>query len=83
MNLVEKAKAVDLVLHELDEEIKKFQSWSLLGCALGCGKCCFKPDIEATPLEFLPLALKIFKTVKLKRGWTSLKITRKKKSVWY
>jgi hypothetical protein len=33
-----------------------------LGCDYGCGKCCFKPDIEATPLEFLPFALHLFKT---------------------
>jgi Fe-S-cluster containining protein len=57
MNLEEKSQAVIKVLHELDEEIKQFQSWSSLGCRFGCGKCCFKPDIEATPLEFLPFAV--------------------------
>jgi len=61
MNLVEKAEAVGRVLHELDDEIKKFQSWSSLKCTFGCGRCCFKPEIEATPLEFLPLALYIFR----------------------
>jgi Fe-S-cluster containining protein len=60
MNLIEKAGAVERVLYELDEEIKKFQTWSTLGCKVGCGKCCTKADIEATPLEFLPLALSIW-----------------------
>ena len=59
MNLIEKAVAVEAVLHELDEEVNTFQAWSSLTCKAGCGKCCTKPDIEATPLEFLPLALHI------------------------
>ncbi len=29
-------------------------------CLAGCGRCCMKPDIEASPLEFLPLALSWF-----------------------
>src|SRR5690349_7841643 len=57
MNLEEKATAVEKVLKELDAEINKFQQWSTLHCKFGCGKCCFKPDIEATPLEFLPFAV--------------------------
>lgn len=41
---------------ELDKQISAFQSSTGLHCLFGCGKCCLKPDIEATPLEFLPLA---------------------------
>jgi Fe-S-cluster containining protein len=62
MNVEEKAQAVEQILLELDEEIKQFQAWSSLGCKFGCGKCCFKPDIEATPLEFLPFAIHLNKT---------------------
>jgi Fe-S-cluster containining protein len=57
VNLEEKASAVDVVLKELDAEIQGFQDWSHLHCKFGCGKCCFKADIEATPLEFLPFAV--------------------------
>jgi hypothetical protein len=32
-----------------------------LHCSWGCGKCCFKPDIEATVLEFLPFAHHLYK----------------------
>jgi uncharacterized protein len=56
VNLPEKIKAVETVLGKLDQEIASFQSWSGLHCKFGCGKCCFKPDIEATILEFLPFA---------------------------
>lgn len=37
-----------------------FQGWSGLTCKSGCGKCCNKADIEATVLEFLPLAHSLF-----------------------
>lgn len=56
MRLQEKVTAVEQVFIALDEEIAKFQGWSGLHCNTGCGKCCFKPDIEASVLEFLPFA---------------------------
>ncbi len=60
--LEEKVKSVEAVFEKLDAQIAKFQLWSSLHCEFGCGKCCFKPDIEATMLEFLPFALHLFKS---------------------
>jgi len=54
--LLEKVKAVEALFEQLDAEIDAFQSWSTLKCAFGCGKCCYKSDIEATILEFIPFA---------------------------
>jgi hypothetical protein len=56
MELGEKVRAIEEVFEKLDQEIASFQSWSGLHCAWGCGKCCYKADIEATILEFLPFA---------------------------
>jgi uncharacterized protein len=56
LSIIEKVQAVEGVFRTLDEEIASFQKWSGLGCKFGCGKCCFKSDIEATVLEFLPFA---------------------------
>jgi uncharacterized protein len=56
LSLIEKVQAVEDVFIRLDDAIAAFQSWSTLHCKAGCGKCCFKPDIEATALEFLPFA---------------------------
>jgi Fe-S-cluster containining protein len=56
-----KVAAVEEVFQKLDQHIAGFQSWSSLHCKFGCGKCCFKPDIEATILEFLPFALHLYK----------------------
>lgn len=60
MNLPEKIKATEEVFKKLDREIASFQEASTLHCKFGCGKCCFKPDIEATILEFLPFAHRLF-----------------------
>lgn len=54
--MLDKVKAVEEVFDALDNEIAAFQTWSGLHCGFGCGKCCFKPDIAATILEFLPFA---------------------------
>jgi len=61
VELPEKIVAVETVLKKLDQEIASFQSWSGMHCAFGCGKCCFKADIEATILEFLPFAQYLYK----------------------
>ena len=58
--LPEKVRAVQEVFDILDKEIASFQSRSGLHCNWGCGKCCFKPDIEATILEFLPFAQHLY-----------------------
>ncbi|OHD74519.1 MAG: hypothetical protein A2V99_08515 [Spirochaetes bacterium RBG_16_67_19] len=41
----------------LDRRITSFRRVSGLGCPPGCGECCLSPEVEATVLEMLPLAL--------------------------
>lgn len=59
--MTELSRQVSGLHQELDEDIQSFQSATGLHCRFGCGKCCLKPDIEATPLEFLPLALELYR----------------------
>lgn len=66
--LEEKVRAVEEVFASLDGAIAQFQSGSSLHCKYGCGKCCFKPDIEATILEFLPFAHHLYQTGQAE-GW--------------
>lgn len=56
MNLQEKSQEVRQVFEELDKEIKEFLDSSKLGCIPGCGFCCSNPKVNASVLEFLPLA---------------------------
>lgn len=64
MQMEEKVNAVKQVFENLDQQIAGFQSATSLHCKWGCGKCCFKPDIEATILEFLPFAFHLHQTGK-------------------
>lgn len=60
MSLSQKVQAVEDVFALLNQEMSDFREWSGFQCLLGCGRCCDKPDIEATILEFLPFAYHVF-----------------------
>lgn len=60
MSLSQKVQAIEEVFLLLDQELATFRDWSGLSCKSGCGKCCTKPDIEATVLEFIPFAHHIY-----------------------
>lgn len=60
MQLYRKVKAVEKIFNALGNEIHKFQAATGIHCIEGCGACCTKADIEAAPLEFLPLAYQLF-----------------------
>jgi Fe-S-cluster containining protein len=46
---------------EADERIGRFWSENGISCPAGCGTCCAKKGIEATVLEFIPLAVELWK----------------------
>ncbi len=56
----QKVQAVEDAFALLNQEMSDFRERSGLHCLLGCGRCCDKPDIEATILEFLPFAYHVF-----------------------
>ena len=51
---------VEMLFYDLELESAQFQKESGLGCAAGCGKCCTHPDLDASPLEFLPWAFHLY-----------------------
>ncbi len=60
MSIVRKVRAVERLFAELEAESAAFKTNSGMNCPTGCSRCCTKPDIPCTPLEFLPLALHYF-----------------------
>ncbi len=46
----------------IDTETAAFQTATGLNCPPGCGKCCENPEVEATVLEMMPLALELWRT---------------------
>lgn len=73
MTIESRVTAVEALYSQLEIEISKFQSHTKLHCAAGCGKCCTKPDIDASPLEFLPWAFHLFMTGKAEETLETLK----------
>ena len=67
MKLEEKVRAVESLFKTLSEELDVFQAQAGFSCALGCGKCCEKPGIPASPLEFT-LGISIFLRRKSRRN---------------
>ncbi|WP_366187372.1 YkgJ family cysteine cluster protein [Flavobacterium ovatum] len=55
-----KVKLVEQLFARLESEITTFKSETKIQCSSGCGKCCTTPNIDASPLEFLPWALHLF-----------------------
>lgn len=60
MSIEHKVRLVEKLFARLEIEITTFKSESHLNCNTGCGQCCSKPNIEASPLEFLPWAFYLF-----------------------
>jgi len=60
MNLLEKARAVEEIFQELEQESRQFHEQAGMGCLSGCGFCCANPEVPATPVEFLPLAFDLY-----------------------
>lgn len=60
MSLELKVKLVENLFDQLEKESVQFQQASGIKCISGCGKCCTHPNIEASPLEFLPWAFHLF-----------------------
>jgi uncharacterized protein len=67
--IIEEVKAV---FQELDEHLGRTAQQSGLGCPSHCGMCCRKTDIEASPLEFMPLAAWLYETGKVDEFLTKL-----------
>ncbi len=62
--MLQLVREVEDVFHNLEKEMDDFKAWSGLHCLPGCGKCCLKPDIEATILEFIPFAVHLYENGK-------------------
>jgi len=55
------AEDVAALFKEIDQAQAEFASASGIACLPGCGKCCYNPEIEISPLEVYPWALEIIK----------------------
>ena len=78
MAIEEKVKQVEALFDRLEIEITAFKSETHLYCNAGCGKCCSTPNIDASPLEFLPWAFHLFLNGKAEETLVELKNNKAK-----
>lgn len=62
MKLSQKVRAIEKLYNVLDKDIRELQEKSGIRCVANCIQCCTTPRIEATALEFYPLAYHFYKT---------------------
>ncbi len=75
MSIEHRVNLVEALFAQLEIEIVQFQKCSSLTCVAGCGKCCATPEIDASPLEFLPWAFHLFLNGKAESVLSVLKNT--------
>ncbi len=61
MNIVRKVRAVEKLFKTLEIDIQKLKEQTGVHCISGCILCCTTPKIEATSIEFYPLAYHLCK----------------------
>jgi Fe-S-cluster containining protein len=54
------ARLVESVYEDMEHTYSGYQRRTGLTCTHGCGACCNNPEVDATPLEMLPLALSFY-----------------------
>jgi hypothetical protein len=74
MSIERRVQLVENLFHQLEQESAQFKQESGIGCVAGCGKCCTYPDIEASPLEFLPWAFHLFLNGEADKTLTELEV---------
>lgn len=62
MNILSKVRAVEKLFKVLNNDVQQLYNATGIKCAENCIQCCTTPRIEATALEFYPLAYHLYKT---------------------
>ena len=62
MKLQQKVRAVEKLYKVLEKDIQKLQKETGIHCIENCIHCCTTPRIQATSIEFYPLAFYLYKT---------------------
>lgn len=75
MSIERKVQLVESLFYKLEQETAQFEKSSKLSCVSGCGKCCTFPNIEASPVEFLPWAFHLFLNGEAEKTITKLNKT--------
>ncbi len=78
MNIRDFTFKVKKIYDEMAETFSTYQSNSGLSCLPNCGRCCQNPEVEASMLEMLPFAMKIYDEGKMDEWLLKLETTSQK-----
>ncbi|MFZ5949101.1 MAG: YkgJ family cysteine cluster protein [Candidatus Rifleibacteriota bacterium] len=67
----QKIQLVESLQKQIDHDVMRFKHMAGIDCLLHCSECCNYPDIQASPLEFLPFAYHAWKLGQLE-FWADL-----------
>jgi Fe-S-cluster containining protein len=80
---IELISRVDAVLREVDEKTRRFRKACAIECPRGCGACCENPLVEATSLEFMPLAWKLWEEGRAEKVLRDLSRNKSGRCIFY
>lgn len=83
MNIREFSQDLQKIYLEMGSTFSNYQKASGLHCLEGCGKCCLKPEVEASMLEMIPLALRIYDEGKLEEWLDKLETSTQENCLLY
>lgn len=65
------ADQIQKIYQEMDEQSKSYSQTNQVSCPSKCNHCCSNPNVSATPLEMLPLALYLIKNNQIPKNLDS------------
>lgn len=83
MNIIDLSDNLLKLYAEMSATFSEYQNSVNLPCLEGCGKCCLNPDIEASVLEMLPFAVKIYREGKLEEWMLKMSMNTRESCVLY
>lgn len=60
MNIKEFSQNLSKLYVEMSHSFSALQASTGWHCMSGCGRCCQKPEVDASPFEMIPMALQIY-----------------------
>jgi Fe-S-cluster containining protein len=83
MNIREFCENLQNIYDEMWRTFSEYQKGTGLHCLEGCGKCCNNPEVEASVIEMLPLALRMYDEGKLEFWFEQLESTTQDHCLMY
>ena len=60
MNIREFSQNLSKLYEEMSDSFSAYQGKTGWSCPPGCGRCCMRDQVDASPFEMIPMALKIY-----------------------